>query len=101
MTDSGLVFYSLSVNEYGKMRVKYSLKISESMEFQVFVEDVCLNASKFEHIMEEETISTCSEVLNLLAFAKSSAEMGLDAEDIISHCCTLLESLLDLSLIHI
>ena len=95
MTDCGLVFYSLSVNEYGKMRVKYSLKINESMEFQVFVEDVCLNASKFEHIMDEETISTCSEVLNLLAFAKSSAEMGLDAEDIVSHCCTLLESLLD------
>lgn len=94
MTDHGLVFYSLSIDDLGKFRVKYSLRINDSLDFQIFVQDVCLKASKSEHIVHG-AISSCSEVLNLLAFAKASYEAGLDTEDTIHQCTELLESLLE------
>lgn len=94
----GIIFISLNFEGEDSLPVLgLCLKISEDLLYSVWIDHrVPVLPEKFSHITCGQTFSNCSEILNVLALAKSFVEehSGNIVSDKIQHCQHVLHSIL-------
>jgi hypothetical protein len=91
VSDEKITFLSVKEDARKRPTVLYSLTVLDSLQFSMWCHDIEIAPSKVSHISKDEKLSSCSRVLNIVAFLRNlSDEKELPVKYTVEHCVSLM-----------
>jgi hypothetical protein len=93
--DTKVVFEAMAFDDDLKPNLKYSLTVTNTLDFLLVCEDVILSKDLVKHISPADRIERHSDIQNILAFLRNYSEDNRKTSDTISYCVKKLGELVE------